>query len=139
MSRARDKSEQELLRGMRRARSEAATSRVCSGSECAQYGVAQPLENFYGRLAKDCYCKPCRAAVSAQWRMDHPDYVRKPSAPRTDWDLTVSKAPKCEDHHVPTTECGCAVEAQFHKSPAHRAKIAESVRAAWAIRKKLTS
>lgn len=136
MSRARDKDEQELLRKARSERKSSGGSAVCSSPNCPEFGMAQPLSNFYfSKGRRDGYCIMCKRARSRQWWLDHPDYVRGSGTPKTKWELKLEKAPMCKDHGIPSNKCGCATSSMFHKSPTHRARLAEAARAAWARRK----
>lgn len=102
-------------------------SKVCANPECEMYKVPQPLANFY-LGGNDSYCVECRKVKSAQWRLNNPGYQRPQSEKRPEWDVAASRAPTCPDHRVPSTECGCALGARFHKTPQHRAKIAAAHR-----------
>lgn len=127
MSRAGNKFERELLRGIRKSKlRQNLNGKECSNSACQDYGKIQPPENFYTRGAKlDSYCIICRRARNIMWKLEHP--VTNKKIPKLNWNMNLGKAPWCKDHKVNSKKCGCAL-GLFHKTPLHKAHIAKSMK-----------
>ena len=134
MSRARDKGEQEMLRSLRSSKkiNELVDGKSCANISCSSLGSVIAPEFFYkGRGGKglDSYCANCRKARSDSWRSANPEYkYTGPKRTPVDWEPNLGKAPWCEDHQMNSAKCGCVMGARFHKTPTHKARIAEAMK-----------
>lgn len=124
MSRARDPRERELLRSAKR--SLPSDGKACANSACPSMGKILSSDDFYKRgKSLDSYCAWCRRERSATWKLVNPEVRARTK--RSDGELNVGKAPWCRDHRKNSAKCGCATGV-YHKTPAHRAKIARAMR-----------
>ena len=125
MSRARNRHEQDLLRGAKKTRlSGYMSGKECSNVDCSELGNIQPIENFYKHAngKPDSYCILCRRTANSMWKLAHPSKKTKPEG-----SINAGKAPWCKDHKKNSAKCGCAMGV-FHKSARHRAKISAAMK-----------
>ena len=122
--------ERGLLRDLRIKRRESGW-RTCAYSNCQERGIPQEVLFFYRRgLGYDSYCAECRKAINSAWK-----YNKRMGIVGEDWSVNFGRAPWCGDHNANSKSCGCAT-GRFHKTPAHRAKIAAAMRGNSNARKK---